>query len=165
MRTLGRGKTEKEAVSGALQWSRGEAPNAALRLSPTFAADNGQRMKPHAVSVTINARAKPHAAAPRMLSKSPLGPSDRMGRFIPRTEATRQRAESSMQTMAPEARTDELASGAAVSAIPRPHLAKRQSAYVADWSPLCHVSVRVRALRPKGGCEQRGAKRIPPSRH
>ena len=43
-------------------------------------------------------------------------------------------------------------------AIPRPHLAKRQSAVVVDWSPLRHVSVRVRALRPKGGCEQTGAK-------
>ena len=56
MRTLGHGKAEKEAVSGALQWSRGEAPNAALRLSPTFAADNGQRTKPQAASATINAR-------------------------------------------------------------------------------------------------------------
>src|ERR1700689_4847059 len=113
MRTLGRGKMEKEAVSGALQWSRGEAPNAALRLSPTFAADNGQRMKPHAVSATIKARAKPHATARRMLSKSPLGPSDRMGRFIPRTskqgdnalnDQCGQRAERPMRTMA-EART------------------------------------------------------------
>src|ERR1700734_1179383 len=99
MRTLGRGKMEKEAVSGALQWSRGEAPNAALRLSPTFAAVNGQRMTPHAVSATIKARAKPHATARRMLSKSPLGLSDRMGRFIPRTEARRQRPERSMRTM------------------------------------------------------------------
>ena len=74
MRTLGHGKTEKEAVWGALQWRRGEAPNAALRLSPTFAADNGQRMKPHAVSATIKARAKPHATGRRMLSKSPFKP-------------------------------------------------------------------------------------------
>ena len=73
MRTLGHGKAEKDAASGALQWRRGEAPNAALRLSPTFAADNGQRMKPHAASATINARAKPHATARRMLSKSPFG--------------------------------------------------------------------------------------------
>jgi hypothetical protein len=77
MCTLGRGKMEKEAVSGALQWSRGEAPNAALRLSPAFAADNGQRMKPHTVSATIKARAKPHATARRMLSKSPLGSGER----------------------------------------------------------------------------------------
>ena len=67
MCTLGRGRAEKEAASGALQWSRGEAPNAALRLSPTFVADKGQRMKPHAVSATIKARAKPHATARRML--------------------------------------------------------------------------------------------------
>ena len=77
MRTLGRGRTEKEAVLGALQWSRGEAPNAALRLSPTFVAVNGQRMKPHAASATIKARAKPHATARRMLSKSPLGSGER----------------------------------------------------------------------------------------
>ena len=38
--------------------------------------------------------------------------------------------------------------------IPRPHPAKRQSAFTVDWSPLLHVSVRVRTLRPKGGCEQ-----------
>ena len=67
MRTLGLGKAENEAARGALQWSRGEAPNAALRLSPTFVADNGQRMKPHAASATIHARAKPHALARRML--------------------------------------------------------------------------------------------------
>ena len=67
MRTLGHGNAEKVAALGALQWRRGEAPNAALRLSPTFAADNGQRMKPHAASATINARAKPHATGRRML--------------------------------------------------------------------------------------------------
>src|ERR1700735_2275275 len=113
MCTLGQGRAEKDASRGALQWRRGEAPNAGLRLSPTFAADNGQRMKPHAVSATIKARAKPQATARRMLSKSPLGRSDRMGRFIPRTEARRQRAERSMRTMGGRARTDELASGAA----------------------------------------------------
>src|ERR1700722_17381190 len=151
MRTLGRGKTEKEAVSGALQWRRGEAPNAVLSLAPTFAADNGQLMKPHAVSATIKARAKPHATARRMLSKSPLDPSDRMGRFIPRTEARRQRAERSMRTMGPRRERMSLPRGGGL-AIPRPHLAKRQSAFVVDWSPPRHVSVRVRALRPKGGC-------------
>ena len=46
-------------------------------------------------------------------------------------------------------------------AIPRPHPAERQSEFVVDASPLLHLSVRVRALRPKGGCEQTGAKRIP----
>ncbi len=50
-------------------------------------------------------------------------------------------------------------------AIPRPHLAKRQSAFVADPSSLPHVTVKIRALRPKGGYEQTGTKRIPPSRH
>src|SRR3984957_14007056 len=74
MRTLGQGRAEKDASRGALQWRRGEAPNAALRLSPTFAADNGQRMKPHAASATINARATPHAMARRMLTKSPFEP-------------------------------------------------------------------------------------------
>src|SRR4029077_11682723 len=87
MRTLGHGKAEKEAVSGALQWSRGEAPNAALRLSPTFAADNGQRTKPQAASATINARANPHATARRMLSKSPYlaSTNNSMRRLILRT--------------------------------------------------------------------------------
>src|SRR5271170_1785552 len=141
MRTLGRGKMEKEAVSGALQWSRGEAPNAALRLSPAFAADNGQRMKPHAVSATIKARAKPHATARRMLSKSPLGPKRPNGPIhSANRQARRQHAERSMRQFTPEARTDELASGGD-PAIPRPHLAERQSSFVVDWATLLQVSV------------------------
>ena len=81
-----------------------------------------------------------------------------MGRFIPRTGKQGDNAlKDQCGQRAPKARTDELASGGGGLAIPRPHLAKRQSAYVADWSPLCHVSVRVRALRPKHGCEQTGA--------
>ncbi len=72
MRTLGHGNAEKVAAWGAVQWRRGEAPNAALRLSPTFTADKGQRMKPHAASATTNARTEPHAKGRRMLSRSPF---------------------------------------------------------------------------------------------
>src|ERR1700760_3660846 len=72
MRTLGHGKKEKDAALGALQCNRGEAPNAALRLAPTFAADSGQRTKLHAASATINARARPHAVTRRILSSPPF---------------------------------------------------------------------------------------------
>src|SRR5579864_2595697 len=74
MRTLGHGKATKNAASGALQWRRGEGPNAALRLSPTFAAASGQRTNPQPMSATINARAEPHATARRMVSRPPLFP-------------------------------------------------------------------------------------------
>ena len=91
MRTLGHGNAEKEAACGALQWRRGEAPNAALRLSPTFAADIGQRTKPHAASATINARAKPHARAWRMLPIVSLPVRNLTGphRLIARTDGQR----------------------------------------------------------------------------
>src|SRR5271170_2664475 len=71
MRRQGQGNAEKVAACGALQRRRGEAPKAALRLSPTFAADNGQRANPHAASAKINATAEPHATARRMLLTSP----------------------------------------------------------------------------------------------
>jgi hypothetical protein len=88
-----------------------------------------------------------------------------MGRFIPRTGKQGDNAlKDQCGQRAPKARTDELASGGGL-AIPRPHLAERQSDVVVDWAARLHVSVRVRALRPKGGCEEMGAKRIPPSRH
>ena len=61
MRTLGQGRTEKVAACGALQCRRGEAPKAAFKLSPTFAADNGQRANPHAASARIDR----DGAAPR----------------------------------------------------------------------------------------------------
>ena len=61
------GKAEKVAARGAPQCSRGQAPSAALRLSPTFRADNGQRMKPQAASVMTNVRTEPHAKRRRML--------------------------------------------------------------------------------------------------
>src|SRR6202035_5158621 len=127
MRTLGRGKMEKEAVSGALQWSRGEAPNAALRLSPTFAAVNGQRMNPHAVSATIKARAEPHATARRMLSKSPLGSGERPNGAIHTVnrQARRQRAERSMRTTGAQGEDGRACLGGGGLAIPRPHLAER----------------------------------------
>src|ERR1700722_6427890 len=165
MRTLGRGKREKEAVSGAFQWSRGEAPKAALRLSPTFAAVNGQRMKPHAVSATIKARAKPHATAWRMLSKSPLGPERPMRPIhSANRQARRPRDEKPMRTKAPEARTGELASRRRSS---DPYAATGREA-IGLRSRRVPAASRVRegpALRPKGGCKQTGAKRIPPSRH
>src|SRR3984957_5559034 len=161
MRTLGRGKREKEAVSGAFQWSRGEAPKAALRLSPTFAAVNGQRMKPHAVSATIKARAKPHATARRMLSKSPLGPERPMRPIhSANRQARRPRDEKPMRTMAPEARTGELASRRGL-AIPMPPRVVRQSAFVADGSPLLHVSVRVRLCGQKGAASRRAPSEYP----
>jgi hypothetical protein len=88
-----------------------------------------------------------------------------MGRFIPRTGKQGDNAlKDQCGQRAPKARTDELASGGGL-AIPRPHLTERQSDVVVDWAARLHVSVRVRALRPKGGCEEMGAKRIPPSRH
>ena len=68
MRRLGQGNAEKVADCGALQRRRGEAPKAALRLSSTFAGDNGQRANPHAAaSAKITATAEPHATARRML--------------------------------------------------------------------------------------------------
>jgi hypothetical protein len=88
-----------------------------------------------------------------------------MGRFIPRTGKQGDNAlKDQCGQRAPKARTDELASGGGL-AIPRPHLAERQSDVVVDSAARLHVSVRVRALRPKGGSEEMGAKRIPPSRH
>ena len=74
IQTFGHGKAAKDAARGALQWRRGEAPNAALRLSPTLIAVSGQRTNPQPMSATINARAKPHATTRRMVSKSPLSP-------------------------------------------------------------------------------------------
>src|SRR5271166_7165737 len=74
MRRLGQGRTEKVAAWGALQCRRGDAPKAAFKLSPTFAADNGQRANPHAASARIDAAAQPHATARRMLRTSPSAP-------------------------------------------------------------------------------------------
>src|SRR5277367_5647567 len=129
MRTLGRGKAEKDAAWGALQWRRGEGPNAALRLSPTFAADNDQRTKPHAASATINARAKPHATARRMLSKSPYQASTNtwMRRFSYREPASKATsAEISVETnLARGAAWKRLA--AAVRRSPKRDLADRRS--------------------------------------
>ena len=83
MRRLGHGKAVKDAARGALQCRRGEAPKAALRLSPTFTADNGQRTKPHAPSAAISARAEPHATARRMFSTSPYpAPANRPERAV-----------------------------------------------------------------------------------
>src|SRR6516225_2341491 len=92
MRTVGHGRAVKDAASGALQWRRGDAPNAALRLAPTLAADNGQRTRPHA-KAPINARVRPHATPRRMLSQTPseLGEHHSGGTHTAARQARRQR--------------------------------------------------------------------------
>jgi hypothetical protein len=81
-----------------------------------------------------------------------------MSRFIPRTGKQGDNAlKDQSGQFTPEARTDKLAPDDGLP-IPRPHPAKRQSAFTVDWSLALHVSVRVRPLRPKRGCEQTGAK-------
>ena len=79
MRRLGQGRAEKVAACGALQCRRGEAPKAAFKLSPTLAADNGQRANPHAASARMDATAQPHATARRMLGTPPSTPSPTIG--------------------------------------------------------------------------------------
>src|SRR6202041_743483 len=108
-------------------------------------------------------RAEPHATARRMLSKSPLGSRERPNGTIhtANRQARRQRAERSMRTTGAQGEDGLACLGGGGLAIPRPHLAERQSDVVVDWVARLHVSVRVRALRPKGGCEEMGAKRIP----
>ena len=82
MRRLGQGRTENVAACGALQCRRGEAPKAAFRLSPTLAADNGQRINPIAASARINATAQPNATARRMLCTPPCRPRRATGRAV-----------------------------------------------------------------------------------
>ncbi len=77
---LGQGSAEKLADPGPRQCRRGKAPNAALRLSPTFGADSGQRVNPHNPSAAINAAAQPNATARRMCSASPSSRPQTTGR-------------------------------------------------------------------------------------
>ena len=157
MRTFGHGKAEKDAAWGALQWRRGEAPNAALRLSPTFIADNGQRMKPHAASATINARAKPHATARRMVSTSPFAaPANRTRRLIPRTG---EQGDNALKHHGQRAHGEHGNGGAWGHArSPTLDLTKRGS----GTGRMCSD---VRALRPKHGGEQARENGKPRSRH
>src|ERR1700733_6309931 len=143
MRTLGQGRAEKDASRGALQWRRGEAPNAALRLSPTFAADNGQRMKPHAASATINARATPHAMARRMLTKSPFEPRRTTGYADSyRERARRQGAEISIETKGARGEDGTTRLAAVIWRSPKPDLSEKQSGCLLDRAAPLHVSVK-----------------------
>src|ERR1700722_207139 len=164
MRTLGHGKAEKEAACGALQWRRGEAPNAALRLSPTFVADKGQRMKPHAASATINARARPHATSRRMLSNSPFEPR-RATRCAdsysePASKATKQgnkALKDQCRRWALRTRTERWGSRRR-SADPYAGSGREAIGLLARLGDRTSGIREVRALRPKSGGGQAGAR-------
>ena len=162
MRTLGQGKAEKDAVWGALQWRRGEAPNAALRLSPTFAADNGQRIKPHAVSAAINARAKPHATARRMLSKSPYQASTnnwmRRSYREPPSKATS--AEISIETKGARGADGNAEACGAVWRSPSRIWRRGCRSAFSTGGPASRIR-ELRALRPESGGEWAGLMRNP----
>src|SRR5262249_52417626 len=145
MSTLGHGRAEKDAASGAVQWRRGDAPNAALRLSPTLAAANGQRMKPQAASATVNARAKPHATARRMLSRSPFEPRSALGSVDPYREPASKatRGRNTKGDRGPRGRgRNGKARGCDPRDPPKLDLAERQFGRLPDCATLLHLSVR-----------------------
>jgi hypothetical protein len=109
-----------------------------LRLSPTFVADNGQRMKPHAASATINARARPHATGRRMLSNSPFEPRRATGCADsyrePASKATKQ-GDKALKINADDGRSGRGRNGEARGddlPIPMSDLAERQSGCLLD---------------------------------